>query len=61
MKIKIHYCMIDCGDGSTTRENFKTEDEALAREQEELDGGYPVPCEAVGWEIFDTDGYEVIE
>ena len=61
MKVRIYYCMIDNGDGSTSRRNFKTLAEAEACEKEELDAGYPVPCDAVGWEIFDTEGYEVIE
>lgn len=60
MKIKIWYCMIDCGDGSYTRENFRTHEEALGCEQAELEAVGHVPCDAVDYEIIDTDGYEVV-
>jgi hypothetical protein len=61
MKVKIWYCMIDCGDGSCTRENFPTEAEAEACEAEQLEEADQYFEDAVGFEIFDTDGYEVVE
>lgn len=60
MKIKVYYCVIDCGDGSYYPAFYATREEAEAREQEELEEVGHVPCEAVGWDMIDVEDYEEV-
>lgn len=61
MKIRVWYCMIDCGDGSMEFEVFPSEKEALVKETEEFElMGYGVP-DAVSWQDIDIDNFEEIK